>query len=182
MPKKKRGGGLGRHKSIGQQKCGAGWHAGVRAKSVDLHHHVRIARYRSCDVRARQPPPATVGGARSRARELFCISSCTGNGHASFSCSPHSVVCGECGEGIGLHNSYSLRRRCCKSFEAFDASCRATENRLTPVVPHDGDGVDRLYPACGRVVWVPSWRGDTFWARTRVLPQLKVVLFFVSCN
>ena len=54
------------------------------------------------------------------------------------------------------------------------------ENGLTPVDPHDGDGVDRLYPACGRVVWVPSWRGDTFWACTRVLSQLKVVLFFVS--
>ena len=41
--------------------------------------HVRIARYRSCDVRARQPPPATDGGARSRAREFCSISSCTGN-------------------------------------------------------------------------------------------------------
>ena len=67
------------------------------------------------------------------------------------------------------------------NFEAFDASCRATGNRLTPVVPHDGDGVDRSFPACGRVVWVPRWRGDTFWACTRVLPQLKVVLFLVSC-
>ena len=132
-------------------------------------------------ARARQPPPATVGGARSRAREFCSISSCKGNDHASFSCSPHSVPCGECGERIGSHNSCALRRSCCKSFEAFDAPCPTTENRLAPVVPHDGDGVDRPYPACGRVVWVPSWRGDTFWACTRVLPQLKVVLFFVSC-
>ena len=30
------------------------------------------------------------------------------------------------------HISRPFRRRCCKSFEAFDAPCRATENRLTP--------------------------------------------------
>ena len=38
----------------------------AKRPAADLHHHVRVARYRSCDVRARQPPPATVGGARSR--------------------------------------------------------------------------------------------------------------------
>ena len=30
-------------------------------------------------------------------------------------------------------------------------------------------------------MWVPRWRGDTFQACTRVLPLLKVVLFFLSC-
>ena len=96
----------------------------AKRPAADLHHHVRIARYRSCDVRARQPPPATDGGARSRAREFCSISSCTGNDHAKSECSPHLVVCRECGEGIGSHNSRPFRRRCCKSFEAFDASCR----------------------------------------------------------
>ena len=93
----------------------------AKRPAADLHHHVRVARYRSCDVRARQPPPATVGGARSRTRELCYISSCKGNGHASFSCSRHSVPYGECRERIGSHNSYPLRRRC---QIAFDASCR----------------------------------------------------------
>ena len=152
--------------------------AWAKRPAADLHHHVRVARYRSCDVRARQPPPATVGGARSRTRELCYISSCKGNGHASFSCSRHSVPYGECRERIGSHNSCALRRSCCKSFEAFDAPCRATGNRLTPVVPHDGDGVDRSYPAYGRVVWVPRWRGGTFWACTWVLPQLLGGTFF----
>ena len=76
--------------------------SGPQPTSTNMYASIRV---NLCAVRARQPPPSTAGGARSRARELFCISSCKGNGHASFSCSPHSVVCGECGEGIGSHNS-----------------------------------------------------------------------------
>ena len=102
--------------------------------AADLHHHVRVARYRSCDVRARQPRatrPSTAGGARSRAREFCSISSCTGNGHASFSCSRHSVPYGECreriGSMIGSHNSCALRRRCKIALEDFDAPCRPLE-------------------------------------------------------
>ena len=47
--------------------------------STNMYASIRV---NLCAVRARQPPPAsaTAGGARSRTRELFCISSCKGNG------------------------------------------------------------------------------------------------------
>ena len=88
----------------------------AKRPAADLHHHVRIDRESTGIARATCARPdshhlPTVGGARSRARELFYISSCKGYDHASFSCLRHSVVCGECRERIGSHNSRPFRRK-----------------------------------------------------------------------